>query len=92
MTPNQQAKFIQIAQMGVACGLTTPEEWLLNYSLHQMNFEPLAEIPRNYELALEAYAAFWRGTASDPHEKLGFDAMSDYEIVDSRYRYSKLRP
>ena len=77
--------------MGVVCGLSSPEEWLLNYTLHQTNFEVYAHIPRNYQLALEAFAAFWKGTASYQEEQEYFDNSTTREIIDYVYHNKKAR-
>jgi hypothetical protein len=86
VTPEQRDKFIAIAQMGVTCGLATPEEWLLNYTLHQSNFEAYPDIPANYEAALEAFAAFWRDTASYQEEQEFFNNSTPREIIDYIYQ------
>lgn len=80
--------------MGVACGLSSPTEWLLNYTLHQTNFEVYSEIPENYKLAIEAYAAFWRSTAGYQEEQEFFSNSDDQQVIEYVYQNAgaKLRP
>lgn len=80
MTPEQKVTFITIAQMGMACGLTHPFEWLLNYTRSVDQFTPYEKVPQAIESAEEAFIAFLRNTGAgpdDPAESLDREGLSD---------------
>ena len=66
MTENQKAIFIQVAQMGMACSLTHPWEWLAN-ALRQdwLPFDKRQEIEESY---IQSFIEFWRGCGSCPED------------------------
>lgn len=76
MTAEQSERFTGIAQMGVACGLDHPYEWLQNYLLHMPNLAPYAEVSRLSQEALEAFLAFFKGCASCPEEEAELEQLT----------------
>ena len=50
MTSEQKDIFISIAQMGVACGLDHPYEWLMNYDIHAGQLMSYTDVNKNLKI------------------------------------------
>ena len=64
MADDQRSLFVSIAQMGWACGLAHPYEWLMNYLVHALGF--VDDPVQREKDAVEAFVAFFRGCESGP--------------------------
>lgn len=90
MTPEQKDTFISIAQMGVACGLDHPYEWLVNYELHAPQLMAYTDANKNMNKAYDAFLAFFHDCGScpdDPMETWTTDDMID--AINKFYRRRK---
>ena len=90
MTPEQKDAFISIAQMGVACGLDHPYEWLVNYEMHAPQLMAYTDVDKNLRIARRAFLEFFHGCGScpdDPMETWTIDGMLD--SIDEFYRRRK---
>ena len=65
MTPDQMKIFIGAAQMGMACGLEHPWEWLANAE-RALVHGPWADLGKNTIALHEAFLAWWHGCGSHP--------------------------
>ncbi len=82
MTSEQKNIFISCAQMGIACGLFHPYEWLMNYDLHMRALTPI-----DSEKVYGAFLEFFHGCGScpeDPIETWTTDGMLD--AIDEFYK------
>jgi hypothetical protein len=90
MTQEQKDVFISIAQMGVACGLDHPYEWLMNYDLHAPQLMAYTDTNKNLNKVYDAFLAFFHGCGGcpeDPMETWSQDQMID--AINEFYRRSK---
>lgn len=90
MTPEQKDIFVSIAQMGVACGLDHPYEWLMNYDMHAGQLMSYKDVNDNMNKAYGAFVAFFNGCGSgpdDPMETWDQDQMID--AINEFYRRRK---
>jgi len=87
MTPEQEHLFIQIAQMGVACGCEHRYEWLMNYLMHLPNLLEYSRIPDARQVAIAAFLAFEQGTASCPEEEEELQQLDENGFVDRVNRF-----
>ena len=90
MTPEQMQAFIEAAQVGMACGLEHPIEWYVNVTSGMwISAMPYDNVPAYIERMLDAFVAFYRGTAScpeDPVENLTREGF--IEMVNRYYNRS----
>jgi hypothetical protein len=70
MTPEQNALFVEISRMGIACGLTHPFEWFDNYNRSS------SPQKKNSTLAWECYRAFYDGI-DEYHENLTLEGLKE---------------
>jgi hypothetical protein len=83
MTSDQKDIFIQVAQVGMACGLTHPWEWFANAM--RMDFLPFAQRPDIEERVLQAFVAFWCGCGSGPGDPCENATVEDLIKEVNRY-------
>ena len=83
MTNEQMSLFLKVARMGLICGLGTPYEWYLNYTMHP----PLPFLNKETMLSQvrRAFANFFRGCASCEEEAYALYLMKDEEVIE-RFR------
>jgi hypothetical protein len=81
MTPQQKDTFIQVAQIGVCCGLYNLQEWYDNFMMHTINIYKYEDIPKEEYKAISAFAQFFRESEDvDP-------SLSDIEVLKLHFRY-----
>jgi hypothetical protein len=73
MTNKQKDIFINIAQIGMACGLTHPYEWLENWDFHLSHID----LQWSADAVYKSFLAFFKGTASFPE-----DPVKTWKIID----------
>lgn len=89
MNDEQMKTFIASAQMGIACGLSYPHEWMIN-SFRNLYHVPWKEIPTREANIEDAFLAFYRGTGSmpgDPVEKWTKKDLWNY--IDTKYKQKR---
>jgi hypothetical protein len=79
MTPEQDRLVIEAAQLGLACGLTHPEEWYVNATSHAPSYMHYAEAEVYESLLREAFVAFLQGTASCPGDPMETLTVQNFE-------------
>lgn len=90
MTSKQKDIFISIAQMGVACGLDHPYEWLMNYDLHAPQLMSYTDVNKNMNRAYDAFLAFFKGCGSYPEDPMEtWDQKQMIDAINEFYRRSK---
>jgi len=82
------ATWWSISAMGMACGLTHPYEWLINYVRSYLHIIPYHKIREVERQANEAALAFFTASSSCPEETKeweegGIDYM--YMVIDAFY-------
>jgi len=80
MTQEQKDIFISIMKLGVYCGCNSPQEALLNYTLHDLQCMPYDESFEAEKKAINAFAEFYR----ESHKNTGefFDGISDEKFIE----------
>ena len=91
MTDKQRKDFIGIAQMGIACGLEHPYEWLGNYLSHASMFEKYEDLPRRYNEVKEAFVEFFKKCGSHPYDQVHNEDLTAEKLLDEigHYYYRK---
>ncbi len=82
MNDKQKDIFIKAAQLGVACGLSSPVEWVVNADRSPFDWS---------DGLLDAFVEFYRGTASCPEEEEWLSELTvdnfNERIVKPHYEY-----
>lgn len=94
MTLDQMNIFINAAQLGIACGLYHPFEWLINAD-RALDHGPCDEVGKRQGELYNAFLAFMKGTAGSPEEneylqnEFGMEEM--FEQVNAFCREGRAR-
>jgi len=88
MTPDEQEYFISAAQMGMACGLTHPWEWLVHsMRCDWLSYDVRPSIEQRY---IDAFVAFWNGCDSHPDDPCKTATAKElFEEIDNWYARRK---
>ena len=70
MTQNQKKLFIEMAQIGVACGLLNIFEWYVNYIRSLEMFCKYEDIPAIEKEATDTILSFLHQCGSDPEDPI----------------------
>lgn len=87
MTPEQKSDFIATAQMGMACGLGHPWEWLSNAM--RQDWMPFAERQAYEDRIISAFLAFWQGCDSGPNDMVTVATVDDLFAEVHRWYHQK---
>jgi hypothetical protein len=87
MTSEQKDTFISIAQMGVACGLDHPYEWLMNYDLHAPQLMSYADVNKNMSKAYDAFLSFFHECGCGPGDPM--ETWTQEEMIDAINKFYK---
>lgn len=97
MTKQQMKIFVGASQMGIACGLNHPWEWLANAE-RALSIGPWHELNQRQHDLYDAFLAWWHGCGAgpgDPCETATVEQMVD-EVnrwyADQRKRHESTRP
>jgi hypothetical protein len=66
MNEEEMKYFIGAAQMGMACGLSHPWEWLANAL--RVDWMPFDQRPSFEDKTVNAFVKFWNGCGSHPND------------------------
>jgi hypothetical protein len=82
MTPEQMDEVLFIFRSGIACGLTTFEECIINWQNHIPQLYAWTEISANEARVHDALCAFYKGTAGYDEEQAVFDKMTPDTVME----------
>jgi len=86
MTKKEKDLFIEIAQMGIICGLWHPYEWIVHYIRSLIHSTPYEKIQAMEQAAYQAFLSFMRGTGVSPDDPVRTWTMGDLKnSIDKFY-------
>lgn len=80
MTPEQEHTFVKVAQLGWACDLEHPLEWLANCLLHSNMFDD-----QEINQIEDAFLAYFRGAMNAPDDPIRDMTFADLGIMLKRH-------
>jgi hypothetical protein len=92
MTDKEKSQFIELAQMGVACGLYHPIEWYINLKRCLTDFLPKEKQEEKQKELKNTMISFYKSTScadDDNIENLDEDGFDD--LVDNYYSIENLK-
>jgi len=89
MTQEQMELFIQMAQLGMACGLFNPIEWYVNWK-RALAHSDWKEIPTQEMLATNTFLSFLHGCDSEPDDPVKYlDEEGLNRMIERYYNREK---
>ena len=89
MTDKEKSTFIEIAQLGIACGLEHPFEWIENFLYHGLQLHRFEDQHKLEVNAVDAFVAFYKGCDSYHGKYSHLTRESFMEMVNEWYNRQK---
>lgn len=71
MTTEEMERFIKCAQLGIACGLWHPYEWLVNDNRTLLQSHPYGNFRQEESKLVGSFLAFFHGCKCHPDDEIG---------------------